>query len=228
MLVVRSERRLVEHPLARLRVGVAASVLEVLPRDRPEHLLIEPVALVVLLEDAREHRRPEVLAVHLLVSGPRRRPQMRRRRLAVDVPHQLDSGDARQPVAAGLQIGHRAEHRHAARSARRLVTRRGQSREGGMHRREEPAQVPLMREELAVEVADVPDLHVFGRYAGRFVRANAALLQHREDVLVLSREVAGEVGLKPAEHEDRAHALGALHAPAAAAPGTAAPGIQVA
>ena len=67
---------------------------------------------------------------------------------------------------------------------------------------EEGAEVALHRVQLGGEVADVADLDVLRLDAGGLEAAQHRLAHHRDDVLVLLRPVAREVGLVSAENVD--------------------------
>jgi hypothetical protein len=86
------------------------------------------------------------------------------------------------------------------------VPRRGETHEGGIGLDEQPAEVALPHEELGGEVADVADLHLARRDAGRRERALRGLAHQVREGPPLAGDVAGEVGLEAAEDEDRRRA----------------------
>jgi len=96
---------------------------------------------------------------------------------------------------ARLDVGHRREHRHAARGARRLVPGgrlAPQVRlDGGGHR----AQLALTGEQLPERVPDVNGVHVPRLQAGRLERARDRLADHVGDLKALARVIACEIAL---------------------------------
>jgi hypothetical protein len=92
------------------------------------------------------------------VTDPRGGAHVSRRGLAGDVALLLDADHEHDVVAAGLDLGHRGEDRHAARCARGLVTARRRTPQRRTHGRRHRAEVRLPGEQLAERVADVDRL----------------------------------------------------------------------
>ena len=106
--------------------GLRRAFSKLLARERGEVLGLEPVAAVVLVAERREHLGPHHRHALGLVRHPRRGAEVGDRVAGRHVAHHLDADDARDVVAARLEVGHRREHRDAARRARGLVARRRQ------------------------------------------------------------------------------------------------------
>jgi hypothetical protein len=167
---------------------------------------VEAVAVVDLPLDAREQRRPRQPVRELLAPDPRGRPQVLGRLPPADVAHQLDAGDDGHVVTARLDLRRRREHGQAPRRTRGIVPAGGQRRPGRVERGEQRPEVGLTGEQLGGEVADVRGLHVGGEDVGVGQRSRDGLGEHVPQRLRgVPRPVAGEVGLRAAEHE---HLLG--------------------
>ena len=112
----------------------------------------------------------------------------------------LDADDHRQSVASGFDLRGCRQNRDTARRARGFVARGRQTGERRVGLDQKCSEMPLHRVELGGEVADVTNLDVTGINLSRLEPAAHCFAQHGDDVLVLLRPVAREVGLVAAEN----------------------------
>ena len=75
-------------------------------------VVTQPVATLVLLADAVEQVRPGKFAVRGLLPLPGRGTEVLGAGAPVHVAHVLDAEDAGRIVMPGLDVAHRAQHRH--------------------------------------------------------------------------------------------------------------------
>ena len=190
-VVVLGEASGPEQPVARLRIRVPLRVGEVDFGDARQVRVVEPVAVAVHVGDLAEEVGPRERRVRRFTADPRRRPQMFRGRLPVDVAHELDTDDQGAVVASRFEVGHRRERGDAARCTGRC----GKLAEGRIDRRDESAELRLATEQLSGEVADVSDADVRGGDAGLVERTEHRLGHQLVEIATGCGPVAGEVRL---------------------------------
>ena len=188
---------------AGLGVRVALGVGEVDPGDLGQVLVVEAVAALVLVAELAEQGRPRVLDALGLAGHPRGRAEVLLDGERIRGAHQLDAEDQRAVVAPGLDVGHGGQHRHAPRRAGRLVAHRRQAGEGRVGLDQQPPRWPWPQNSSPAKLPTWPTsispASTPAAASPRLGRLGAQLGQGR----ALAGQVAGEVGLGPAEDEDR-------------------------
>ncbi len=205
-------------PVAGLGVGIAAAVGEVVPRDRHQVLVVQPVTAVVLVGQVGEGPGPQEAGVLELLADPRGRAQVLGGLLAWDIAHLLDADHAGQIVAASLDLGGGRQDRHATGGAGRLVARGRQAVQSGMDEAKEPAQQPLAREQLSGEITDMTRVDVLGIQIDGGQTLADRLREGIGQRHALSRPIGREIALPSAEDVDHGRPTPTLAVMAAGCP----------
>ena len=112
-LVILGEAALVELPLARLGIGIAARVLVVDAGDLAQMVVADAaIFLGVGIDQVGEGRRPDVSSILPFPSMPRCGAEIFRSLLSGNIAHIFDAEHADDVVAPGFDLRRCGEHRH--------------------------------------------------------------------------------------------------------------------
>ena len=193
--VISHERLRRQRPRPRLRIRIVLRIAQIQLTDRPQMLIVDPVATVVLARHPIERIRPEKLDAFRLMPNPRRRRLHRRRRATRHRLLLLNPKHQHTVVAARLDLRHPRQHRHRRRCTRRLMPHRRHPPQLRLHRCGHGAQMALAGVELPERVADMDALDRVRSDPRIGQRRRHHLRRQVGNVAVGLGQVVGEVGL---------------------------------